>query len=203
MSAVTIVPTGVANLASVRGAFARLGVETDVTTEIEAIVAAARVVLPGVGAFGAGMAALRAHRLVEPLRARLREDRPTLAICLGMQLVCTSSEEDAGVDGLGIVPGAVTRLPDHVRVPQLGWNQVGAEATCRWLADGHAYFANSYGLRTQPPGWHAAFAEHGDTFVAGLERGSVLLCQFHPELSSRGGQALLQRWLDATGDSAC
>lgn len=203
MSTVAIVPTGLANLASVQGAFARLGVTSEVTTDPTAVAAAARVVLPGVGAFAAGMAALRAHDLDVPLRARLLAGRPTLAICLGMQLVCARSEEDAGAEGLGVIAAAVTRLPTSVRVPQLGWNQIDVDPACRLLASGYVYFAHSYCLRTPPPGWRAARAEHGDTFVAGLERDGVLLCQFHPELSSRDGAALLQRWLDATSETPC
>lgn len=203
MSTVTIVATGIANLASVRGAFARLGAATDVAADAAAVRDAARVVLPGVGSFGAGMQALREQGLVDALRERLLAGRATLAVCLGMQLACTASEEDPGVPGLGVLAGTVTRFSPSVRVPQLGWNAITPDGACRLLQREHVYFANSYCLRSAPTGYDAAHAEHGGTFVAGLERGAVLLCQFHPELSARGGSDLLRRWLDTTEDTAC
>ncbi len=196
MTAITLVPTGVANLASVRAAFTRLG-----STLVEArspadITASAAVLLPGVGHFGAARRALDARGFAAPLARRLLADRPTLAICLGMQLCCEGSDEDPDVPGLAVVPGRVTRFPAAERCPQMGWNPINATADAHLLASGHAWFANSYRLATPPAGWTVALAEHGGPFVAALERGPVLLCQFHPELSGAFGQALLQRWLD-------
>jgi len=109
------------------------------------------------------------------------------------------------VPGLGVLPVRVRRIPDTVRVPQLGWNRLEVESGCRLLEPGYAYFANSYCLVDQPDGWKGAFATHGLRMVAALERGPVLACQFHPELSGPWGAALLKRWLSCGdgGSAAC
>jgi imidazole glycerol phosphate synthase glutamine amidotransferase subunit len=141
------------------------------------------------------MERLHAMGMVEVVRARFRENRPTMAICVGLQVLCESSEESPGVTGLGILPTTVRRFPNSVRVPQLGWNRIEAEEGCRYLRTGFCYFANSYHATAVPAGWKAAMADHGGPFVAGLERGATLACQFHPELSGAHGKELLARWL--------
>ncbi len=195
MNALTLVPTGVANLASVRAAFVRLGCDLVAATRPADVADAAAVVLPGVGHFGAARAALDRAGLATALQQRLAAGLPTLGICLGMQLCCEGSDEAPGVPGLGLVPGCATRFPDRVRCPQMGWNRVDVAADAALLRPGHAWFANSFRLAEAPAGWTAATADHGGPFVAALERGSVLLCQFHPELSGGFGAALLERWL--------
>lgn len=195
MSDVVIVDTGVANLASVRAAFDRLGAKTDVTSAPEAVRRASRLVLPGVGAFGTGVASLRANGLESPIREAFADGKPVLAICLGLQLLCDSSEESPGVDGLGLLKGVCRRLPDDSRVPHLGWNAVRPDDGCRALASMDAAFANSFALRKAPPGWNAAWTAHGTPFIAAVERGPAIACQFHPELSGAAGSQLLERWL--------
>lgn len=191
-----IIPTGTANLASVRVAFRALGADPQLVGGPQDVERAELLVLPGVGAFAAGMAALRQGGLVEPLRARIAAGRPTLAICLGHQLLAEGSEESPGVPGLGVVPHRVRRLPGGVPVPQLGWNGVRAEPGCRLIGDGAAYFANSYALFETPDSWQVARTRHGASFVAAMERGRVLSCQLHPELSGDWGLSLLRRWLE-------
>lgn len=196
MKQVVIVRTGVANVASVQAAFERLGAEVILSDDPMIIRDAAHVVLPGVGAFGAGMERLRALALDAPLIARIEAGRATLAICLGLQLLAEQSEESPGVAGLGVLPTRVTRFEGtSVRVPQLGWNKVEAQAGCTFLRDGYAYYANSYKLDAIPDGWSGAMSEHGAPFVAGIERGKVLACQLHPELSGSWGHDVLSRWL--------
>jgi imidazoleglycerol phosphate synthase cyclase subunit len=111
--------------------------------------------------------------------------------------LCDGSEEAPGIPGLGIVPGTCRRLPRGVRVPHLGWNSVRPDPGARYIAAGEAAFANSYALREAPRGWTPAWTEHGGAFVAAVERGPILGCQFHPELSSEYGMAVLSRWLGA------
>ncbi len=215
---VVLLRTGIANLASVSAAFERLGARVTVTSSPEVARAASHLVLPGVGAFGAGMAALREHGLDQVLRERAAADRPLAAVCLGLQLLCDASEESPGVAGLGIVPGTVRRFVApagaRLRIPQLGWNQVrvanaSQAAAPRFLADGYAYYANSFRLGEvareergalarddRPPDWSVAHSDYGGTFVGAMEKGSLLACQFHPELSGPWGQALLGRWLE-------
>lgn len=192
---IAIVDTGIANKASIVAAFARLSWDPVLTTDARVIRDSRASVLPGVGAFGAGMERLRLTGLDDALSERVRAERPTLAVCLGLQLLCASSEESPGVEGLAIIDRPVGRFPSGVRVPQFGWNRVEPGADAELVAPGFAYFANSYRLEHTPPGWISSTATHGSTFVAALERGPILACQFHPELSGAWGRSLLERWL--------
>ncbi len=200
-----IISTGIANTASVLAAWERLGIEAILTTSEGDVREAPRLVLPGVGSFGAAMRLLEAEGLVPALRERLASGRPTLCICLGLQLLASASDESPGARGLSVFKATVSRLPDHLttpsgpttqRVPQLGWNHVEAPKGSRFLTDGFAYYANSYCLREVPQGWNAATTTYGVRFCAAIERAGVLACQFHPELSGRWGAALLKRWYD-------
>lgn len=193
---VFILPTGAANLASVAAAVRRCDLPPRCVESREEILAADRLILPGVGTFGAAMRRLRSKGLVDALRHRLLSARPTLAICLGLHLLAQTSDESPGDEALGLLAAHIERFPAHVRVPHVGWNRVAPAADDPWLETGHAYFANSFGL-TRPPGggWKTAWAHHGVPFVAALSRGEVLACQFHPELSGAWGQRLLERWL--------
>lgn len=202
MSTVTIVPTGTANLASIIAGFTRLGARTALASDGDDVALAERVVLPGVGAFGATMGEVDRRGMRTALRDRFDEGRPTLAVCVGMQLLAATSEESDGVAGLGVVDAEVRQFPGTVRVPQLGWNVVKAGEGSRFTTDGWAYFANSYRVTTVPDGWIGATTNHGGDFVSALERGDVLACQFHPELSSTWGRSLLGRWLEKTGRRA-
>ena len=194
MAEVIVVPTGTANIASVLAAFRRLGARPRVSEDRAEVAGATHVMLPGVGAFGTSMARLVELGLDAVLRERIAADRPTIAICVGHQLLFATSDESPGVRGLGAVAGHVGSFPGGVRVPQFGWNAVEAAEDCDLLEDGYAYFANSY-RATSAPGWKVATAGHGGPFIAAMERGNVVTCQFHPELSGAYGAALLSRWL--------
>ena len=194
MTQVAIVNSGVANLASIRSAFEFLGADVTVTTEAHTVATASHVVLPGVGSFAAGIAALKRSGLDRSMSQAFERGRPLLAVCLGMQMLAEASDESPGVDGLGILPGRFTALPNDVRVPQLGWNYVRPTAS-GLLVGGYAAFANSYCLAAAPQGWQCAWTTHGTRFVSALARGRTLACQFHPELSGEWGLALLDRWL--------
>ena len=195
MAEVIVVPTGTANIASVLAAFRRLGASPRVSEDGAAIAAASHVMLPGVGAFGASMARLVELGLDGALCQRIAADRPTMAICVGHQLLFATSDESPGARGLGVVPGHVGRFEGDVRVPQFGWNAVQAGEDANLIEDGWAYFANSY-RATEAPGWTVAWATHGGRYVAAMERGNVVTCQFHPELSGAYGEALLSRFLE-------
>lgn len=193
-----VVATGVANVASVLAAWRRLGVPAHLTQDPEEVLETTHLQLPGVGSFGSAMAALRRNGLDEALGLRIAKGRPTLAICVGLQVLAEASEESPGVQGLGVLPGVVRRFPDTVRVPQFGWNAVrvpGLEGPGGApLEPGYAYFANSYRLIEAPEGWRRAEADHGGPFVAALWRGAILATQFHPELSGSWGLALMARF---------
>ena len=197
-----IAATGAANLASVRAMCVRAEVEAIVTSDPDLIYAAERALLPGVGAFGAAMKALRAVGLDSALLARTREGKPTMGICLGMQLFCTESEESPGVAGIGALPSRVERFRVDLPLPQLGWNRIVPPDGLTLLEEGWAYFANSYRIKDCPPEFRAAESAYGESFAAALEAYGadaelpyILLCQFHPELSGPWGLRLFKRWM--------
>ncbi len=195
MNRVAIVNSGVANLASIKSAFDGLGSNAIVTTDPAVVSDASHVVLPGVGSFGAGMAALKEYGLDKAVRQACETGKPLLAVCLGMQMLAEASEESPGVDGIGVIPGRFEALPNSVRVPHLGWNYVEAPPEGCLLNGGYAAFANSYCLPRAPSGWEAAWTKHGRRFASALVHGRTLACQFHPELSGRWGLDLIDRWL--------
>lgn len=195
MDPIVVIDTGTANLASIRAAMTRIGCETRIERDADVIGAAQRLVLPGVGSFESGMQRVGELGVADMLRERIAADRPTLAVCLGLQLLCQRSEESPGVEGLGIIEEDVARFREAPIVPQLGWNRVETTA-CELVQDGYAYYANSYRLESPPQGWRSAFTTHGERFVAAAERGRVLACQFHPELSGPWGHDLLRRWVE-------
>jgi imidazole glycerol-phosphate synthase subunit HisH len=192
---VVLVDAGGTNIGSVRYALQRLGVEAPLTADPATIRAAAKVILPGVGAAAPAMARLHALGLVPLLRGLTQ---PVLGVCLGMQLLCAHSEE-GDVAGLGLIPACVRRLPSvpGVRVPHMGWNRLralGPHALLDGLADdAQAYFVHSYAV---PLGdWTLATAEHGQTFSAVVARGNFFGMQFHPERSAAVGARLLRNFL--------
>ncbi len=201
MNTIGVVPTGVANLRAVEAAFERQGMTVHLLATAQEIDDAEWVVLPGVGSFESGMEALRAQGWDQVLRRRVMERRPTLAVCLGLQLLCEESEEAPGVRGLGCVPVTAGRLRS-ARVPHLGWNGVSPAPETAYLRAAEYYFANSYAVRNVPACWKPAWTWYGKQFAAAFEDGGVLACQFHPELSGRAGAALLNRWLRLAPEKA-
>ena len=189
-----IVRTGTANTASVIAAFERLGLEPQVTERAANIAEARCVVLPGVGAFGAAARQLQDLELVDVLRERIEAGRPTLAICLGMQLFGLASDEDDEARGMGVLPRKIRAFPEGTLVPHLGWNEV-TPVESELIEPGFAYFANSFCLDAIPAGWSGALTDYGIEFASAIERGAVLACQFHPELSGAWGAGLIERWL--------
>lgn len=194
-----MVKTGTANLASVGTALQRLGRRVIFVSDADAAARAEQLVLPGVGAFAAAREAVVAQGLDDALRERIAQGRPTLGICLGMQLMARGSEEAPGVPGLGAIDAVAQRFGDGQRVPQMGWNRVAPSDGCRIVPAGFAYFANSFRLTAGvgADGWNPAWSEYGGQFLAAVERGPVVGCQFHPELSGAYGRALLSQWLAA------
>ncbi|MGN0847280.1 MAG: imidazole glycerol phosphate synthase subunit HisH [Kiritimatiellia bacterium] len=184
------------NLTSVRNAFAALGVEAEVTRDSAVIRAADRVVFPGVGAARSAMENLRALGLEEAVRAAAASGRPFLGICLGMQILFEHSEEDGGVDMLGILPGRVRRFPDvpGFKVPEIGWNQVQMGDAAGRPNGIEYYFVHSYyaelGACTVGRTEYA-----GVTFTSAVRRGNLVAYQFHPEKSGRVGLELLKEFV--------
>jgi len=208
MNDVLIIDTGVANLRSMEAALEREDFPTRRTRDAEAIATAERVVLPGVGSFARGLDNLGTD-CAAALKKRVTGGLPTLAVCLGMQMLAECSEEDPGRRGLGLLPGAVQRLTAG-RIPHLGWNRVSSRGDDAWLPTGFAAFAHSFALPAEAAadleaqGWSTAVCTSGDAaFVAAAGRDGVLACQFHPELSGAWGRDLLRRWLRAGKETPC
>jgi imidazole glycerol-phosphate synthase subunit HisH len=196
-----IVDYGMGNLRSVQKAFERLGHAAEVTREPERIAAAAGVVLPGVGAFGACMANLTALGLVEPVRQTITAGKPFLGICLGMQLLFEESEEFGPVAGLGVLRGRVVRFPADAerKVPHMGWNRLRIVRRTPALADvddgAFVYFVHSYYPVPADPAVIATTTEYGAEFASSVARDNVFACQFHPEKSQQVGLRLLDAFV--------
>ncbi len=187
-----ILDLGFGNIGSIVIAFERLGLTPLVTSDIGAIEAADRIILPGVGAAGFAMAQIDGRGLREPLRGLAQ---PVLGICLGMQLLFERSEEDE-TPGLGIFPGAVRRLAPRpgLPVPHMGWSRLAVSDTGCGLRDGdHVYFAHSYACDDVAAS--IATADYGRTIPAVVRRANVLGAQFHPERSGEAGARFLEAFL--------
>lgn len=200
---IAIVDYGVGNLRSVQKALERVGAEALVTGDPGALHAAQGVVLPGVGAFGDGMARLRARGFFEPVLRQVEAKKPLLGICLGMQLLFEESEEMGRHRGLGLLPGKVLRFPGgDLKVPHVGWNQlqVSQDPLLVGIADGsYAYFVHSYYVATAEAGDVLATTGYGVRFAAVVGRGYVWGAQFHPEKSQEVGLRLLQNFARLAG----
>ena len=199
---IAIVDYGIGNLRSVEKALQRVGAEAWVTADPADLDAARGIVLPGVGAFGDGMAHLQARRLVDPVLRQVERKKPLLGICLGMQLLFEESDEMGLHRGLGLLPGRVVRFPNgELKVPHIGWNQLwqagnGPEmALLEGIPHGtHAYFVHSYYVAPEEPGDVLARTDYGIEFAAVVGRGRIFGAQFHPEKSQDVGLRLLRNF---------
>ncbi len=200
---ITIADTGVGNLASIKNMLHRAGAASTITAEVEAIRSAKKLILPGIGAFDAGMDRLRSLGIVELLRHKaLVEKVPLLGICLGAQLLFERSEEGKS-EGLGLVPGRVVRfqkerLGADLRIPHMGWSEVSLRKPSALFegmsAHPRFYFVHSYHFAPADSADELCMSEHGDRFAAAVERGNVYGVQFHPEKSHRFGLKLLENF---------
>ena len=189
MSSLTaIIDYGAGNCTSVLGALAAVGGQGIVTRDPQVISDADRVIFPGVGAAKSAMENLRRMGLLDVVRNTALSGKPFLGICLGMQILFEYSEEDGGVDLLGLFPGKVRRFPDTpgYKIPEMGWNQVNG--------DKEYYFVHSYYAEVGP--YTTGVTEYaGVKFSSAVKRGNIVAYQFHPEKSGRTGLALLKEFL--------
>lgn len=196
---ISIVDYGAGNLPSVERAFHALGEETERAATPEEIASAQVIVLPGVGHFAAFVDGLAKKSLTSPLRAAYDAGTPILGICLGLQALFASSEEAPGKQGLGFLSGAIRSLPNTVKSPHIGWNQVrrvrkGAllqgieDDACFYFA--HSYAAPSDGADT------VAVCDHGASFAAVIEHSNLFGVQFHPEKSGEAGARMLRNFVE-------
>ncbi|XP_047157981.1 imidazole glycerol phosphate synthase hisHF, chloroplastic isoform X2 [Vigna umbellata] len=202
-SVVTLLDYGAGNVRSVRNAIRFLGFEIKDVQTPQDILNASRLVFPGVGAFAAAMEVLSKTGMDEALCSYIEKDRPFLGICLGLQLLFESSEENGPVKGLGLIPGTVGRFDSSngFRVPHIGWNALQITKDSGILDDvgnHHVYFVHSY--RAMPSDdnseWISSTCDYGDKFIASIRRGNVHAVQFHPEKSGDVGLSILRRFLN-------
>ena len=197
---VTLIDYGAGNVPSVERALRRLGAQVETTNVAEKISAARCLVLPGVGHCAALIAALDAHSLRQPLIDAVGRGAAFLGICLGLQALYESSEEAPTLPGLGLLPGRVTRLPEDVKLPHMGWNTLKSIRATRLLdsvpSGAYFYFAHSFAAPAVGEE-SAAVSEHGREFIAVLEKENIRAVQFHPEKSGAAGALVLRNFLRA------
>ena len=209
---IAVIDYGMGNLHSVAKALAHVAPEAEVqvTADPELIRAADRVVFPGVGAIRDCMGEIRRLGLVPVLHAAAVSGRPMLAICVGLQALMDHSEENDGVDCLGVLPGRVRRFPEGMqdeegnalKVPHMGWSRVAQESHPLWagIPDGERfYFVHSYYVDPADRAQLAGGCEYGLEFAAALARGSLFAVQFHPEKSHTAGLQLLRNFCNWNG----
>jgi len=197
---VAVLDYGIGNLRSAQKALERVGADARLTADHDLVDAADAVVLPGVGAFGACMGALRSSGLADVARAAATGGRPFLGICVGMQMLYERSEESPGVPGLGVLEGTLHLLPDTVKRPQMQWNLCDVRrpsALFDPVADPvWVYFVHSYAADASGPGV-VATCDYGGPVAAAVEQGPLWATQFHPEKSGAVGLAVLRGFVDA------
>jgi glutamine amidotransferase len=217
---IVIVDYGMGNLRSVQKALERIGHAAEVSDRPDRVARAERLVVPGVGAFGDAMAALRERHLVEPIQDFCRRGRPFLGICLGLQVLFEASEEASGVTGAGapatgvleqglaLVPGRVVRFGQEVlrhglKVPHMGWNVVEPVGASPLLSgvprEGvYFYFAHSYYAAPREEGVVAGRTDYGGWFASAVCLANIHATQFHPEKSQAAGLAILENFVTRT-----
>jgi glutamine amidotransferase len=198
-----VIDYGAGNLRSVLHALNYLQAENvRVVRAPHELTGAEKIILPGVGAFGAGMQILHERGLVQPIRDAIATGIPYLGICLGMQFLFECSDEMGDHRGLGVLPGIVTRFPDtpELKVPHMGWNQLNVVRETPLLrdipADGYAYFVHSYYCVPKHDADVTVRVDYGVNFCAAVQRDNVYGVQFHPEKSQQTGLRLLTNFLE-------
>ncbi len=196
---ITLLDYGAGNVRSVINAIESLGETVKVVASAADILAAEKLVFPGVGAFGSMIQMLHRMSCVEPLKEYISSDRPFFGICLGSQALFEDSEEAPGIKGLGLIPGKVKRFDTDRSVPHIGWNGLNFKQASRIFnglkGDEKFYFDHSYHVVPQDPATVLTTTDYGYEFVSSIQMGNTVATQFHPEKSGRAGLQLLKNFL--------
>ncbi|WP_174615659.1 imidazole glycerol phosphate synthase subunit HisH [Virgibacillus ihumii] len=195
---IAIIDYGAGNIKSLQFACQRVGLDTCLTTDIQTIKKSAAIILPGVGAFKDAMDALYRHNLVNTLIEEASAGKPLLGICLGMQLFYEQSFENGSWQGLGLLKGNVSRLPDSVKVPHMGWNTLKHHQKNALLngidQEAYVYFVHSYAVTDDQKRDLISSSEYGGTVPAIVQSKNITGMQFHPEKSGETGLQLLKNF---------
>ena len=202
---IAIIDYNAGNLKSVEKALVSMGQECMVTRNFKEILAADKVILPGVGAFGDAMEQLKKYELDKVIREVTGKKTPFLGICLGLQLLFEGSDESSGVEGLHILDGKILRIPDKegLKIPHIGWNSLTMQNKGRLFHgipdQSYVYFVHSYYLKAAYESIVKAVTQYSTTIHASVEKDNVFACQFHPEKSSTVGLQILKNFTEITG----
>ena len=196
---IVVIDYGAGNLRSVVNAIARLGYQPRITSDPGEVLKAQAVILPGVGAAADTMANLKRLKLVAPIRQLIAENRPFFGVCIGLQILFTSTEESGGHECLGIIPGRVRRLPSGLKIPHMGWNQVKQvipHPVFEGIPDeANFYFVHSYYVEAEDRSLVAGETEYGIRLCSVIARGNLVATQFHPEKSGEIGLKLYDNFI--------
>lgn len=207
---IAIIDYGVGNLFSVEKAVAALGADVQVTSNVETIEAADKIILPGVGAFGDCMKNLEATGLVPTIKQLVADGRPMLGICVGLQILFDGSEESPGAKGLGLIPGMVKKIQaPGLKIPHMGWNSLDIRANrepCdlfHGLSEHpYVYFVHSYHAVPEDPSVITSTTEYGERLTASVAVGNLQATQFHPEKSGDVGLSILRNFITSNAGNA-
>lgn len=206
MQKVIVIDYGMGNLHSVQKALSYVGAQPVLSQDAQQIENAEKLILPGVGAFGDAMAELKRLGLADAVCRAARKGTPLLGICLGMQLLFDKSDEGGAQQGLGLIPGAVTKFDIQEKVPHMGWNSVQNKDGVLFAGlpeEFSVYFVHSYCAQQVESPYAAGLTEYGVPFVCAVHRGNVFGCQFHPEKSGDNGMRILCNFLAVQGGAPC
>ncbi len=204
---IAIIDYGMGNLRSVQKAFEQMGAKARITSRPRDLATAEKIVFPGVGAFGAAMKELKKRKLVQPIKAAIKEGKPFLGLCLGMQLLFEKSEEAPGVKGLCILKGNVKKFKFKKRglkVPHMGWNNIarssslmahGREILKGVPGNSYVYFVHSYYVGPKDKRITLMTTDYGIRFVSGVQKDNIYGFQFHPEKSQEVGLKIVKNFV--------
>ena len=197
---IAVIDYDAGNLKSVEKALAYLGETPVITRDREELLAVDKVILPGVGALGDAMERLHQYGLVDVIKEIVKKGTPFLGICLGLQLMFESSEESPGVEGLGLLPGKILKIPEApgMKVPHMGWNSLKVRPDSRLFQDipdgSYVYFVHSYYLKAREEAIVKATIDYSTHIHASVEKDNIFACQFHPEKSGTVGLQILSNF---------
>lgn len=194
---ITIIDYKSGNLRSISNGFKKVNQEVEITSDVEKIANAEYLVLPGVGAFGTAMANLEPFKDV--IHEHVNDDKPFLGICLGQQVLLSSSDEAKGVKGLNLFDGHAEKIPEGRKIPHMGWNQLTVTKDCPILEGidkQFFYFVHSYHVVPEDKDIIAGTCDYGLDIVSALSRNNLFATQFHPEKSGKQGLKILKNFVN-------